>query len=163
MKVSELMSPSVITVELKTPLRHVLQLLRRFHLNDVLVVDDNHELAGIVTYSDLIRSLLPSETELMEHPEYICSPESMEDRFPDWAKISVDQIMTERVITVSPGIEILKAGAIMSARRVRQLPVVRDQDLIGIISYTDIGWGLISQNSRPGCFKASAASISPIM
>ena len=80
MTVTELMSPNIITVELKTPLRHVLQVMLRFHLNDVLVVDDKHDLAGIVTYSDLIRRLLPSQTELMEHLEYICSPESMEDR-----------------------------------------------------------------------------------
>jgi len=61
MKVAELMSPSIITVERQTPLRHVLQLMLRFHLNDVLVVDNWHDLAGIVTYSDLIRSLLPSD------------------------------------------------------------------------------------------------------
>ena len=155
MKVAELMSPSIVSVELKTPIRHALQLMLRFHLNNVLVVDDKHDLAGIVTYSDLIRSLLPSETELMEHQEYLCSPETMEDRFPDWARIPVEQIMTERVITVSPDLEVLKAGAIMSANHVKQLPVVRKRELIGIISYPDIGWGLITHNSQPSCATVS--------
>ena len=67
--------------------------------------------------------------------------------------------MTERVITVSPDVEILKAGAIMSANRIKQLPVVRNHDLIGIISYTDIGWGLISQNSRAICTVASPSRL----
>jgi CBS domain-containing protein len=161
MKVAELMSPSIITVERQTPLRHVLQLMLRFHLNDVLVVDNRHDLAGIVTYSDLIRSLLPSETELMEHQEYISSPESMEDRFQEWAGTPVDRIMTERVITVSPDIEVLKAGAIMSANHVKQLPVVRDHGLIGIISYADIGWGLISQNCQTVRARVSAGRRHP--
>jgi predicted transcriptional regulator len=97
----------------------------------------------------------------MEHQEYISSPESMEDRFQDWAAIPVDQIMTERVITVSPDMEVLKAGAIMSANRVKQLPVVRDHGLIGIISYTDIGWGLISQNFQPIRAKVSVGGSRP--
>lgn len=155
MKVAELMSPSIVAVEPKTPIRHALQLMLRFHLNNVLIVDDRHDLAGIVTYSDLIRSLLPSETELMEHQEYMCSPESMEDRFQDWARVPVDQIMTARVITVPPDLEVLKAGAIMSANHVKQLPVVRNHELIGIISYSDIGWGLIAHNSQPSCAKGS--------
>lgn len=156
MKVVELMNPSMITVGPKTVLRHILHLMLRFHLNDVLVVNDRHELAGIVTHSDLLRSLLPTQTELMEHQEYICSPESMEDRFYDWAELPVDQIMSKRVITVSPDLEVLKAGAIMSANHVKQLPVVRGHALIGIISYTDIGWGLMSQNPQSSRSGASA-------
>jgi len=147
MKVIELMSPRPITVGPETPLRNVLQLMLRFHLNDVLIVGDRQELSGIVTYSDLIRSLLPTEVELMEHQEYLYSPESMEDRFQEWAAIPVHQIMTRRVLTVSPNLAALKAAALMTANRVKQLPVIRDDALIGIISYADIGWGLLFQNS----------------
>jgi CBS domain-containing protein len=139
------MSPRVITVGPKTPLREVLQLMLRHHLNDILITDDEQRIAGIVTYPDLSRKLLPTERELMEHEEYLTSPQSMEDRFIDIASVPVDEIMTRNVITVSPDLEALKAGAIMTARRVKQLPVVRDQKLIGIISYTDIGWGLMKQ------------------
>ena len=69
MKVLELMNPRVITVGPKTPLREVLQLMLRHHLNDILVVDSQQRLAGIVTYSDLSHKLLPTQKELMEHEE----------------------------------------------------------------------------------------------
>jgi CBS domain-containing protein len=145
MKVLELMSPSVITVGPKTPLREVLQLMLRYHLNDILIVDSEQRLAGIVTYPDLSRRLLPTEQELVDHEEYMTTPQSMEDRFVDIASVPVDQIMTRNVITVSPDLEALKAGATMTAHRVKQLPVVRNHKVIGIISYTDIGWGLMRQ------------------
>jgi len=145
MKVLELMNPSAITVGPKTPLREVLQLMLRYHLNDILIVDSEQRLAGIVTYPDLSRKLLPTEQELIDHEEYMTNPQSMEDRVVDIASVPVDQIMTRNVITVSPDLEALKAGAIMTARRVKQLPVVRDNKVIGIISYTDIGWGLVRQ------------------
>ena len=145
MKVRELMNPGVVTVGPKTPLRDVLQLMLRYHLNDILIVDSMQRLAGIVTYPDLSRKLLPTEQELMEHEEYMTSPQSMEDRFIDIASVPVDEIMTRNVITASPDLEALKAGAIMTARRIKQLPVVQDEKVIGIISYTDIGWGLMKQ------------------
>ena len=49
MKVSELMNPRVAKVGPKTPLTEVLQLMLRAHLNDVLVVDQDDSLLGIVT------------------------------------------------------------------------------------------------------------------
>ena len=60
MKVFELMNPKVITVGPKTPLREILQLMLRYHLNNIVVVDSSETLAGIVTYSDLSRKLLPT-------------------------------------------------------------------------------------------------------
>ena len=151
MKVQELMNPKVITVGPKTPLREVLQLMLRYHLNGILVVDSEQKLEGVVTYSDLSRKLLPTQKELMEHEEYLTTPHLMEDRFRDIANVPVGEIMTRNVITVSPEHEALKAGATMIARRVKQLPVVKNHKVVGVISHTDIGWGLMMQ--YPECMK----------
>jgi CBS domain-containing protein len=145
MKVRELMGPKAITAGAKTPLREILQLMLRYHLNDLLVVDSEQRLEGIVTYSDLSRKLLPTEVELAEHEEYLTTPQSMEDRFRDMAGVPIDEIMTRNAITISPDREALQAGAIMTAHHVKQLPVVQDRKVLGIISYTDIGWGLMMQ------------------
>ena len=145
MKVRELMSPAVVAVDPKKPLRSILELMLRRHLNDVLVVDQEQRLAGIVTYSDLCRRILPTQRELMEHEEYMIAPESMEDRIADVTNIPVGEVMTRRVITVTPDTEVLKAGALMSAHHVKQLPVVEGKKIVGIISHTDIGWGLLMQ------------------
>jgi len=151
MKVLELMNPKAITVGPKTPLREVLQLMLRYQLNDILVVDSEETLAGIVTYSDLSRKLLPTQKELMEHEEYLTAPQSMEDRFRDFINVPVDEIMTKKVITASPNLEALEAGATMTARRIKQLPVVQDDKVVGIISHQDIGWGLMMQYAE--CMK----------
>ena len=145
MKVLELMNPKVLTVGPKTPLREILQLMLRYHLNNILVVDSEQRLAGIATYSDLSRKLLPTQKELMEHEEYLAAPQLMEDRFRDIANVPIGEIMTSNVITVSPDLAALKAGATMTAHRVKQLPVVQNHKLMGIISHTDIGWGLMMQ------------------
>ena len=151
MRVLELMSPRVVSVGPKTPLYEVLQLMLRYHLNDILVVDSEQRLAGIVTYSDLSHKLLPTHKELMEHEEYLTSPLAMEDRFRDITDLPVDEIMTSNVITAASDDEALHAGARMTARHVKQLPVVQNHKAIGILSYTDIGWGLMMQYAE--CMK----------
>jgi len=145
MKVRELMSPAVVAVDPKSPLRNILELMLRRHLNDVLVVDQEQRLAGIVTYSDLCRKILPTQKELMEHEEYMMQPESMEDRIAGVTNVPVGDVMIRHVITVTPDTEVLKAGALMSAHHVKQLPVVEGKKIVGIISHTDIGWGLLMQ------------------
>jgi len=145
------MNPRAVTVGPKTPLREVLQIMLRYHLNDILVVDSEQRLAGIVTYSDLSRKLLPTQKELVDHEEYMTTPQSMEDRFIKVTGVPVEKIMTRDVVTVSPELEALKAGATMTARRVKQLPVVQNDKVIGIISHADIGWGLMMQ--YPECMR----------
>jgi CBS domain-containing protein len=145
MKVLDVMSPAAVVVGPKTSLRKVLELMLRRHLNDVLVVDAKQKLVGIVTYSDLSRRLLPTEKELMEHEEYLMQPESMEDRVSEIIHVPVEEVMTKHVITVSPDAAALNAGALMTANRVKQLPVVRGDKVVGIITHTDIGWGLMMQ------------------
>jgi CBS domain-containing protein len=103
------------------------------------------ELMSPAVAADLSRKLLPTEAELVQHEEYMERPESMEDRVADITNVTVGEVMTKHVITVSPDTAVLKAGAIMTAHHVKQLPVVRGDEVVGIISHTDIGWGLMMQ------------------
>jgi len=159
MKVHESMTPMVVAVGPETPLREVLQLMLRRHLNNVLVMDAQQALVGIVTYSDLCRKLLPTYAELAAHEEYMLSPKSMEERVMDVASTPVGDIMTRKVISVSPEVEVLKAAATMLAHRVKQLPVVRGDKVVGIISHTDIGWGLMRQ--YPECLMGESHATYP--
>jgi CBS domain-containing protein len=149
MKVVELMNPRVMKVGPRTPLLKILGLMLRFHLNDVVVVNDKDELLGIVTYGDLARRLLPTEGELIDHEEYMTTPELMEDRFTDIVSLPVEEVMTRNVTTVTPDRNLIEAGAIMHAHHVQQLPVVENRKVVGVISYTDIGWGLIIKYGEP--------------
>jgi CBS domain-containing protein len=147
-KVSEVMNPRVVKVDVKTSLREILQLMLRTHLNNIVMVNNKDELLGIVTYGDLSRRLLPTQQELAEHEEYLTDPGLMEDRMVDIVNVPVEEAMARKVITVSPDFNAIQAGAIMTAHHVKQLPVVEKAKVIGIISYTDIGWGLMMKYSE---------------
>ena len=68
-------------------------------------------------------------------------PDSMEDRIIDILNISVKEIMVTNVKTIDPESNALQAGALMKANKVRRLPVVESDKVVGIINYSDIAWG----------------------
>ncbi len=55
----------------------------------------------------------------------------------------VKEIMTEKVITVMPEDDIEKCMELMSGRKIRHLPVVKDGNVLGIISITDVVTAII--------------------
>ena len=53
----------------------------------------------------------------------------------DW---TVERIMTAPAITVTPDTEIMSALSLMTRRRIRHLPVVDGEALIGLVSIGDL-------------------------
>ena len=143
MKVSDVMTKNFLAVGPETPIYKVQSLLIRYHLNDVLVTDAENKLLGIVTFSDICCKLLPDYNEFMKDSSYLLNPELIEDRLADIMHLPVKQAMTTNVITTEPDSFAIKAGALMTAKKIKQLPVVENNRLVGVISRTDITWGLL--------------------
>ncbi|MFQ5739526.1 MAG: CBS domain-containing protein [Acidobacteriota bacterium] len=148
MKVKEVMNANFPRITPRTPVREVVQLLVRHHKNNLMVVDANDAPAGVVTYKDLFRRLLPTVEELMRDKTYWTQPENLEERLVDIMHLPIQEIMTTRLISADPEMNALQAGALMNAHRVKQLPVIAEGKLIGEISYIDIMWGLILKYRR---------------
>lgn len=55
----------------------------------------------------------------------------------------VKEIMTENVVTVLPEDDIEKCMEVMSGRKIRHLPVMKDDKVLGVISITDVVTAII--------------------
>ena len=60
----------------------------------------------------------------------------------------VKEIMTEKVISVSPDDNIEKCMELMSEKKIRHLPVVKDEKVIGVISITDVVTAIIESQKE---------------
>lgn len=74
--------------------------------------------AGIVSERDIIYALRDHGAEALDWP--------------------VERIMSSPALTVDKSMDILTALALMTKRRIRHLPVVEEQRLIGIVSIGDL-------------------------
>lgn len=148
MQVRDWMSEAVIAVKPTTRVGKLLLEILHHGVNGVPVVDDAGGLLGVVTLSDVRRRMLPSQGELAEHEDYLHQPHLMEERFGDLLEVPVEEVMSRTVVTVDPTENIVKAGALMNARRVKQLPVVENGRVVGVLRPRDIVWGLLARRWR---------------
>lgn len=64
--------------------------------------------------------------------------------------LKVKEIMTENVITVNPGEEVVFAFEKLMKHKVSALPVIDDEKLVGIVTASDLGHNLILDNYELG-------------
>lgn len=61
---------------------------------------------------------------------------------------TVKEIMAEEVITVLPEDDIEKCMGLMSGRKIRHLPVMKDDKVLGVISITDVVTAIIESQKN---------------
>lgn len=127
MLVKERMSSPVITVYPETTMQDALILMREEHVRRLPVVDQKGQLLGIVTDYDLDKASPSQATTLSvwEIRELI-------------SKVKVSKIMTREVITVEEDTPIEEAARIMADGNFSGLPVMKDGNLVGLITETDL-------------------------
>jgi len=121
------MSHPVITVSPNTPMQEAHKLMRDERIRRLPVVDNNGKLVGIVSESDLLNAAPSDATTLsVWEMNYLLS------------KITVKEIMTRNVITAHPDTPLEDAARKMVDNKIGGLPVVRNGDVVGIITETDL-------------------------
>jgi CBS domain-containing protein len=90
-----------------------------------LLVLDGEELVGIISERDYARKVVLKEKTTIDTP--------------------VKEIMTRKLVTLSPEQTIGECMSLMTDKRIRHLPVLENERLIGIISIGDVVKAIISQ------------------
>ncbi len=108
----------VVSVNPQTSIADTVALLADKGIGAVMVLSDQGEIAGIASERDIVMALPAGGGALLQQP--------------------VSQIMTKRVIVCAPEDDMASVMACMTGKRIRHLPVVVDDRLVGIISIGDV-------------------------
>jgi CBS domain-containing protein len=138
MKVKDIMTKDVVSVKEGATLKEVNSILVKNDISGLPVVDEGGRVIGVITEDDLIRAILPSYQEITSEEMFLQDAENIEKNASEASKRRVKDIMSKNPITVDEEMPVMKAGAIMLARKVKRLPVVRDGKLVGVVSRTNI-------------------------
>ena len=126
MLVGERMSHPVITIPPDMPIVDVLNLMKREHIRRTPVIK-NGKLVGIVSDKDLLNASPSPATSLsVWEMNYLLS------------KITIKDVMTRKVLTVTEDMPIEQAARIMVDNKIGGLPVLRGDQVVGIITETDL-------------------------
>lgn len=126
MFVGERMSRPVISVTPDVPINDVLAMFRKEHIRRAPVME-NGKLVGIVSERDLLNATPSSVTTLsVWEMHYLIS------------KVTVRDVMTKSVVTVEQDTPIEEAARIMADKKIGGVPVVSGENVVGIITETDL-------------------------
>ena len=137
MKISEIMSRKVYTTTPEATLKDSLDLLVKERLNGLVVVEGG-EVVGVVTKADIFRAVLPTQADLSEDELLMKDLEYVEERIFSCLGTRVGKIMGKPAVTIAGNLPIIKAGSIMILRGIKQVPVVDNGALVGIVTLSDI-------------------------
>jgi acetoin utilization protein AcuB len=127
MLVNTRMSHPVITIHPDVPIQDALKRMHEEGIRRFPVVDGRGRLVGIIAESDLLHASPSNVTSLsVWEMNYLLS------------KIKVEDIMVQDVITVTEDTPLEEAARIMVDNKIGALPVVRNNELVGIITETDL-------------------------
>lgn len=126
MLVSQWMTPDPQRVTGKTPVLGAMQLLRKGGYRRLPVLEGGR-LVGIVTDRDL-KEATPSSSNTLSVYElnYLLS------------KLSVREVMTSPVVTVTPDDPVEQAALLMEEHKISGVPVVAEGELVGILTISDL-------------------------
>jgi len=122
MKVEELMSSPVYCIHPEDSVAHAKNLFLSKKVGRLVVIEDERPV-GIITKTDIAMRLREAEPEWRRRPI---------DRIP------VKLLMTEDLITVTPDEDVEEAAKLMVENEIEGIPVVENDELVGIITSTDM-------------------------
>jgi CBS domain-containing protein len=118
-KISEVMTTRPRAVEPQTSVREAARLMESEDVGSLPVVKDGARLVGVVTDRDIAVRVV--------------------GRGLDAEKTTVADIASREVVTLTPDDDLDDALALMARAQVRRIPVVvRDDELVGVVSQADV-------------------------
>jgi CBS-domain-containing membrane protein len=139
MKAKDVMTPHVITVAPDASILEALRLMLQNKISGLPVVDKNGDLAGIVTEGDFLRRTeTGTERKRPRWVEFILGPGTLAKDYVHSHARRIDEVMTADVQTITEDCELDDVVALMEKHRIKRIPVVRGNALVGIVSRANL-------------------------
>ena len=113
--VKDIMTTDVVTIEANKTVIEAAELMSIKGLGCLIVVIKSFPV-GIITERDIVRRIVAKHSSV---------------------DTKVTEVMTKKLITVEPDTSLKEAARVMSTNKIRRLPILKDNKLVGIVVASD--------------------------
>ena len=145
MLVREIMKKNVITVSENDNLDQLTAKFLRHNFHTLPVIDKNNKILGIVSYEDLMKIFHTHDYALQELKKSTRLHKTNNNGFLEYglqknlgSTVMVSDIMDTDVIAVKENATLIEVRTLMKRSGVSQMPVIKDDTLVGFITLFDI-------------------------
>lgn len=139
MKASDIMTRDVRTLSPEATIDDAVSLLLSIRASGLPVVDARGKLVGIVSETDFLHRVeIGTEKRRARWIEFLLGPGEIAEAYVMSHSRKVSDIITHDVVTVTAGASLNEIVAVMEKRKVKRVPVVTGDELVGIITRSDL-------------------------
>lgn len=117
MKIKDIMTESVVSLNVNDTIERAAELMEQYNIGSVPVCEEN-KVVGVITDRDIAVR---------------CSSHGENSK----TKI-VRDIMSSNPVTASPDMDVSEVSRIMAERQIRRIPIVENDNLVGVVSLGDL-------------------------
>lgn len=111
----------------------------------LMVTDDADRLVGMISMYDILLFVQPRHANVWQEMESADQAHAFGELLGRVKSIRVGDLMTTDVVTITPQTHLMAIVDIMIKRHIRRLPVVQDQEVVGIVYISDLFYHLLQQ------------------
>ena len=115
--VEDVMVKEVITIDVNVTITKAADVMNKFEIGCLIVVSKG-KVSGILTERDLLKRVVAKGM--------------------DSSKLKVKDVMTSPLVVAEPKMDLGKAVKLMFQEKIKKLPVVEGERLVGLLSLTDV-------------------------
>ena len=139
------MTSPVVSVEADATVVQAAQIMLQKRISGLPVVDKDGRLVGIVTEGDFLRRAeTGTERRRPRWLEFLIGPGRLADEYTRSHSRKLEDVMTSDPVIVSEDAPLEEIVNVMERHQIKRLPVVRGQQLVGIVSRANLLQALAS-------------------
>ena len=123
MAVADVMAFRVVSVSPDDPVQAAITRMLEENVGSVAVCE-GERLVGIFTERDVLR---------------------LAGEGPDFPEVRVGDVMTRQLVTLAPNDDVLDAARLMGERKIRHLPVLEGENLLGMVGIREVVRALVER------------------
>ena len=141
----DIMTSPVYSVRPTDPLGNVIDVICRHLVSGVPVVEGKERLIGLISERDILHAMYPGNVSILEKLPGREAARSLRKV----SELLARDIMLTQVITAPPDSDFLRLASIMTLQKIRRIPIVEGETLVGIVSHGDVCRAIFGMQERP--------------
>lgn len=142
-KADEIMVNQVISVSMNDSIKTILRAFVEHRISGVPIINAKNEPVGFISDGDIMSYIGYQDPrtfffDSISYSTLWADTETFEGKIKNLMDRNVMEIATKRVITVESNLDIDQVAKILGNKKIKKVPVVSEQKLVGIISRGDI-------------------------
>jgi len=133
------MMPHVIATSVDSTIFDAIELMLKYHISGLPIVDKSQNLVGIISEGDFLRRVeIGTEKTRNRWLQFLLGPDTLANEYIKSHGRKISEIMTHDPVTATEYTPLEEVARLMERHHIKRIPITRGKKLVGIITRANL-------------------------